>query len=85
MQCESMDGDSAGSDQMEQPRIQLPPPSQVLPRAPMQSPSHAPEHQPPMSNGAPFLPDFNLVAEAAKRAQMAVLMRDLDEVALSGS
>lgn len=31
---------------------------------------------------SPFLKDFNLVAEAAKRAQMAVLMRDLGDVAL---
>ena len=31
---------------------------------------------------APFLKDFNLVAEAAKRAQMACLARDLGEVGL---
>ncbi|KAI9761247.1 MAG: hypothetical protein M4579_001167 [Chaenotheca gracillima] len=31
---------------------------------------------------APFIRDLNLVSEAAKRAQMAVLMRDLDGVAL---
>jgi len=31
---------------------------------------------------APFLNDFNLVAEAAKRAQMACLMRDLGDVEL---
>ena len=31
---------------------------------------------------APFLKDFNLVAEAAKRAQMACLTRDLGEVGL---
>jgi hypothetical protein len=30
----------------------------------------------------PFLRDFNLVAEAAKRAQMAVLMRDMEGVSL---
>ncbi|KAI6089909.1 hypothetical protein F4821DRAFT_256477 [Hypoxylon rubiginosum] len=29
-----------------------------------------------------FIRDLNLVAEAAKRAQMAVLMRDLDNIAL---
>ncbi|KAL2157353.1 hypothetical protein VTH06DRAFT_6171 [Thermothelomyces fergusii] len=29
-----------------------------------------------------FLKDFTLVAEAAKRAQMAVLMRDLESVSL---
>jgi len=32
---------------------------------------------------APFLQDFNLLAEAAKRAQMAVLMRDMGDVELS--
>ena len=31
---------------------------------------------------APFLKDFNLVAEAAKRAQMACLARDLGDVGL---
>jgi len=31
---------------------------------------------------SPFIRDFNLVAEAAKRAEMAVLMRDLEGVAL---
>lgn len=31
---------------------------------------------------APFLQDFNLVAEAAKRAQMACLARDLGDVGL---
>jgi hypothetical protein len=31
---------------------------------------------------APFLQDFNLVAEAAKRAQTACLMRDFDEMEL---
>jgi hypothetical protein len=30
-----------------------------------------------------FLKDFTLVAEAAKRAQMAVLMRDFEGVALT--
>lgn len=30
----------------------------------------------------PFLRDFNLVAEAAKRAQMAILMRDLEAVGI---
>jgi len=32
---------------------------------------------------SPFLRDFNLVAEAAKRAQMAVLMRDMEAVGLT--
>jgi hypothetical protein len=31
---------------------------------------------------APFLQDFSLVAEAAKRAQMAVVTRDLEGVSL---
>jgi hypothetical protein len=31
---------------------------------------------------APFLKDFNLIAEAAKRAEMAVVMRDLEGVTL---
>ncbi|KAB8232567.1 uncharacterized protein BDW43DRAFT_106674 [Aspergillus alliaceus] len=31
---------------------------------------------------APFLRDFSLVAEAAKRAQMSVVMRDLEAVTL---
>ncbi|KNG80047.1 hypothetical protein ANOM_011829 [Aspergillus nomiae NRRL 13137] len=31
---------------------------------------------------APFLRDFSLVAEAAKRAQMSVMMRDLEAVTL---
>lgn len=31
---------------------------------------------------APFLRDFSLVAEAAKRAQMAVVMRDLEGISL---
>lgn len=31
---------------------------------------------------APFLRDFTLVAEAAKRAQMAVVMRDLEGISL---
>lgn len=35
-----------------------------------------------VSETAPFLKDFSLVAEAAKRAQMACLTRDLGEVGL---
>ncbi|ERT02245.1 uncharacterized protein SPSK_05768 [Sporothrix schenckii 1099-18] len=31
-----------------------------------------------------FLKDFTLVAEAAKRAQVAVMMRDFENVGLSG-
>jgi hypothetical protein len=36
----------------------------------------------PTDSASPFLRDFNLVAEAAKRAQMAVLMRDLEAVGI---
>jgi hypothetical protein len=49
----------------------------------------ASEHYPHQINGhggptatAPFLQDFNLVAEAAKRAQMGIVMRDLESVTL---
>lgn len=38
--------------------------------------------QRPVDTTSPFLRDFNLVAEAAKRAQMAVLMRDLEAVGI---
>ena len=31
---------------------------------------------------APFLQDFSLVAEAAKRAEMSVMMRDLEGISL---
>lgn len=34
------------------------------------------------SSTDPFLKDFTLVAEAAKRAQMAVLMRDFEGIGL---
>jgi hypothetical protein len=54
-------------------------------------PTSAPQQQPAAqvpppqqrTDTSPFLRDFNLVAEAAKRAQMAVLMRDMEGVALS--
>lgn len=35
------------------------------------------------SSTDPFLRDFTLVAEAAKRAQMAVMIRDLESIGLS--
>ena len=35
-----------------------------------------------LPNTTPFLQDFNLVAEAAKRAQMACLARDLGDCGL---
>jgi hypothetical protein len=46
---------------------------------PPQQPSQ-PQQSPDATS--PFLRDFNLVAEAAKRAQMAVLMRDLEAVGI---
>ncbi|KAK4230236.1 hypothetical protein QBC38DRAFT_357565 [Podospora fimiseda] len=50
----------------------------------------APPQQPQPSHGRsssalstePFLKDFTLVAEAAKRAQMAVMMRDFEGIGL---
>ena len=49
----------------------------------------APESYPQQVNSlggptatAPFLQDFSLVAEAAKRAQMSIVMRDLESVTL---
>ncbi|KAK0666278.1 hypothetical protein QBC41DRAFT_305369 [Cercophora samala] len=42
-----------------------------------------PRQAPKTSSTDPFLKDFTLVAEAAKRAQMAVLMRDFESVGLS--
>lgn len=51
-----------------------------------QSPAHNAEPQPqPIDQGSstdPFLRDFTLVAEAAKRAQMAVMMRDFESVGI---
>ncbi|CAM1500744.1 Fc.00g099060.m01.CDS01 [Cosmosporella sp. VM-42] len=47
-----------------------------------QSPAHNQPFNPPAPaqvkapSTAPFLKDFNLVAEAAKRAQVAVMVRD---------
>jgi len=47
----------------------------------------APPQQPMQIKGGSstdaFLKDFTLVAEAAKRAQMAVLMRDMESIGLS--
>ncbi|PKX88774.1 uncharacterized protein P174DRAFT_446281 [Aspergillus novofumigatus IBT 16806] len=52
-----------------------PPPQQLI--------STPPGHQlgGPLAT-APFLRDFSLVAEAAKRAQMSVVLRDLESVTL---
>ncbi|KAJ5768185.1 hypothetical protein N7533_000768 [Penicillium manginii] len=67
-----------GHNSESQPRSDVPPatqPADVLPQA--------------GGNGlggptatAPFLQDFSLVAEAAKRAQMSIVMRDLESVTL---
>ncbi len=52
-----------------------------------QSPTSKIKPPPPASIKAPstdaFLKDFTLVAEAAKRAQMAVMMRDFESVGIS--
>jgi len=56
--------------------------------APTSVPTQQQQPQPPQPQQdttdatSPFLRDFNLVAEAAKRAQMAVLMRDLEAVGI---
>ncbi|EAW09908.1 uncharacterized protein ACLA_041260 [Aspergillus clavatus NRRL 1] len=59
-------------------------PSSSTAPAPASADSHP--HQPTGSGGplatAPFLRDFSLVAEAAKRAQMSVVLRDLESVTL---
>ncbi|TPX15774.1 uncharacterized protein E0L32_000108 [Thyridium curvatum] len=51
------------------------------------SPANKMAPPPPAAMSSPstdaFLKDFTLVAEAAKRAQMAVMMRDFESVGLS--
>ncbi|KAL7623066.1 hypothetical protein AAE478_006745 [Parahypoxylon ruwenzoriense] len=74
------------------------PPSSTAPSScasSMQQQQQQPQQQqifappPPVAPKTPstdaFIRDLNLVAEAAKRAQMAVLMRDLEGVAISGT
>ncbi|EYE91618.1 uncharacterized protein EURHEDRAFT_416292 [Aspergillus ruber CBS 135680] len=62
--------------------------SQIQPQSQMQSQTQIqPENESDTQKGgptatAPFLRDFSLVAEAAKRAQMAVVMRDLEGISL---
>lgn len=51
------------------------------------APAHTNNNHPSIEMGgptatAPFLQDFSLVAEAAKRAQMGIVMRDLESVTL---
>ncbi|KAI9795993.1 MAG: hypothetical protein M1833_006569 [Piccolia ochrophora] len=53
---------------------------ETLQSAPASSHQRGGENDP--SATSPFLRDLNLVAEAAKRAQMAVLMRDMEGVAI---
>lgn len=48
--------------------------------APQQQQQQAPQSS--RQDTSSFLRDFNLVAEAAKRAQMAVLMREMEAVGL---
>ncbi len=52
------------------------------PQSQQQIPQPPPPQQRSNDTTSPFLRDFNLVAEAAKRAQMACLMRDLEGVAI---
>ncbi|EXF78724.1 hypothetical protein COL5a_009505 [Colletotrichum fioriniae] len=47
----------------------------------MMAPAQPNGQQPPSTEA--FLRDFTLVAEAAKRAQMAVMMRDFESCGLS--
>lgn len=56
-------------------------------RQPSQNEMVPPRYNPNASSGmgttAPFLANFSLVAEAAKRAQLAVMTRDLEGISLS--
>ncbi|TAQ88083.1 hypothetical protein B7494_g3621 [Chlorociboria aeruginascens] len=63
----------------------FPPPAQSQSQSQPQAQAQTQQQRPPPVTDAasPFLRDFNLVAEAAKRAQMAVLMRDMEAVGLS--
>jgi len=58
------------------------PSAQAPTSAPVQQQSQPPQQQQRSNETSPFLRDFNLVAEAAKRAQMAVLMRDMEAVGI---
>lgn len=58
-----------------------PAPQQYQP-AQIQQQQQAQAQQQQAGGTSPFLRDFNLVAEAAKRAQMAVLMRDMEAVGI---
>ncbi|KAI9844995.1 MAG: hypothetical protein M1837_005139 [Sclerophora amabilis] len=86
-------GPPVTSHQSQQSQSQPQPQSQPPPRHPSSSQSTYQMHGEHPTNSergrandpsatAPFIRDLNLVSEAAKRAQMACLMRDLDGVAL---
>ena len=82
-QSEAMEMDTAVTALPLQAPMQ--PPQQARPPPPSMQSQQQPLQQ-PAQLGDPagsFLRDFNLVAEAAKRAQIAVLMRDMGDVALS--
>ncbi|CAO1597761.1 hypothetical protein XANCAGTX0491_001558 [Xanthoria calcicola] len=64
--------------QQAQSRNPPPPTSQAQPSSSQQAPGHVHGAQ----DSSIAKQDFCLIAEAAKRAQMAVLMRDLGEVSL---
>ena len=66
MDAPSFSNTSSASSAQQSPTIQM------IPQPP------APTQMKTSSTDA-FLKDFNLVAEAAKRAQMAVMMRDFEE------
>jgi hypothetical protein len=53
-----------------------------MPQFPQQHRGSFSEEQKPrgLNDASPFLQDFSLLAEAAKRAQMAVMMRDFDDL-----
>ncbi|THW05419.1 hypothetical protein D6D26_02169 [Aureobasidium pullulans] len=55
---------------------------QQMPQFPQQHRGSFSEEQRPrgLNDTSPFLQDFSLLAEAAKRAQMAVMMRDFDDL-----
>lgn len=67
----SMASSSAGSAQQQSPAT-----AAFVPAAPAPAQAKTPSTD-------PFLKDFTLVAEAAKRAQVAVMVRDFEEVGIS--
>ncbi|KKZ61180.1 hypothetical protein EMCG_04229 [[Emmonsia] crescens] len=55
---------------------------QEVPKSHQPASQHTSHHNGRGQGTAAFLKDFNLVAEAAKRAQMAVIARDLEGISL---